>query len=592
MAHRVDWALLIAGKLEKKGAVAGVTARRMQRGVVVALSALLSNMIVLSAAADDRGGDPQRLYDSQTDCAVFDVAGFAAEKASWDGPCTHGLASGRGTATFFKRGGESETISAEFLDGIVADGSAEIAWSDGAHYTGRARDGRPDGTGVLVDAKGNRFDGVWKDGALNGRGSITWTNGDRYEGDLVAGKAEGHGVQVWADGQKYDGQWRNDQPNGPGTLTRKDGTVLAGTFIDGKRQVAAVLPQAAVPSPVAATAASPSSGVLDGFAGRTLVAVDGSTVAFTAREGSVLRTTTAPDGTMQKSVFQFLGNGLGTVTDAGDPPTVSGVFRTTSDSVQVEFSDGHFETLAPLGDGLAITLKSAAGDQVCAAWYPQGHAFSAEERETAVAAYAHRLGLPAAAAAVAHPSCTQQTAVPASERRSVPVAPRHKPGRGQVSALAAPIAASGLQPVPIKVSTVHLIDGAATRDSIDTAAAGTINGDEPVASNCLKVDSDGSYWGFRNHCGYAVQFAYCLLRGNDEMTSCRGDGTVSVPGSVSASGFGALFADDSLGERDVEHDFRWVGCKGGAGEVAAHLDAIEPASGHCVRAGRTLAQGN
>ncbi len=89
-----------------------------------------------------------------------------------------------------------------------------------------------------------------------------------------------------------------------------------------------------------------------------------------------------------------------------------------------------------------------------------------------------------------------------------------------------------------------------------------------------------------------MQFAYCLVHGTNEMTACGAPGAVSVPGSVSGNGFGALFADDSLGERDVEHDFRWVGCKGGAGEVAAHLDAIQPASGHCVSASRTLARGN
>ena len=565
----------------------GATVKRMRRGLLVALSALLSNVAVFSASAEDVGPELHRLYDRQTDCALFDTAGFSADRASWDGPCTHGLASGRGTATYFARGGASQSISADFLDGLVLDGKAEIAWNDGARYVGLVRGGKPNGAGVLVDAKGNRFDGEWKDGALNGHGAVLWVNGDRYEGDWVAGKADGHGLQTWADGQKYDGQWQQDLPNGQGTLTRRDGTSVSGMFIDGKRQVAA----ASTPQP-APTVAAGSAGLelLNGLTGRTLVSVDGATVTFALRDGAVLRTTTATDGTVLKAAFVFLGNGLGTVTDGGDPPQVSGVFRTTPDGIEAEYSDGHLETLALLADGLAITTKDATGTPDCAAWYPQGHAFSADERKAAVASYARRLGLSDAAPAIAHPSCIVQAATSPTDHRPAPapITPRHKPGRiGVLSA--PPVTAGDLQTVPIKVSTVHPIDTASPADTIDRAVSGMANADETVASNCLRVDSDGSYWGFRNHCGYPVQFAYCLLHGTNRMTACGADGVVSVPGSVSGNGFSALFGDDSLGERDVEHNFRWVGCKGGAGEVSAHLDAIEPASGKCERAGRTLA---
>src|SRR6185437_2996297 len=225
--------------------------------------------------------------------AVYDTTGFPAQKANWDGPCTRGVASGRGTATYVDRRGVSETLSAEF-----------------------------------VDAKGNRFDGEWKNGALNGHGTVVWANGDRYEGDWVAGKAEGHGVQLWADGQKYEGLWHNDQPNGQGTLTRRDGTRVAGTFVDGKLQVAEG-PLPVQPGPRAAVASAAPTALLDTFVGRTLTGVDVSTVAFTAGDESILRTVTAPDGVVERTAFVFLGKGLGTVSDVGNPPQVTGVFRTT-----------------------------------------------------------------------------------------------------------------------------------------------------------------------------------------------------------------------------------------------------------------------
>ena len=105
--------------------------------------------------------------------------------------------------------------------------------------------------------------------------------------------------------------------------------------------------------------------------------------------------------------------------------------------------------------------------------------------------------------------------------------------------------------------------------------------DQNDASHCLKVDSDGSHWGFRNGCDFAVQFAYCMAGGADSLTACGDQDAVitSVSGSVAANSFGALMADNSLQEKDAAHNFRWIACGGGAGEVVAHLDHSEPPAG-------------
>ena len=56
-----------------------------------------------------------------------------------------------------------------------------------------------------------------------------------------------------------------------------------------------------------------------------------------------------------------------------------------------------------------------------------------------------------------------------------------------------------------------------------------------------------------------------------------------MAGSVAANGFGALMADNSLKEQDAAHNFRWIACSGGAGEVVARLDQFEPPAGRCER---------
>jgi len=103
---------------------------------------------------------------------------------------------------------------------------------------------------------------------------------------------------------------------------------------------------------------------------------------------------------------------------------------------------------------------------------------------------------------------------------------------------------------------------------------------EASASACLKVESDGRHWGFRNQCAFDVQFSYCLMGAGDRLTSCSG---APVAGSVAANSFGSLIADQSLRDSNADHDFRWVACSGGAGEVIAHLERSDPPAGRCVR---------
>jgi hypothetical protein len=96
------------------------------------------------------------------------------------------------------------------------------------------------------------------------------------------------------------------------------------------------------------------------------------------------------------------------------------------------------------------------------------------------------------------------------------------------------------------------------------------------------VDSDGANLGFRNHCAYGVQFAYCLQRAGDEATNCDAG---SKTGAVPANGFAAVLLDTNIETADAEHDFRWVACSGDAGDVIAHLDRSDPPAGRCVRTG-------
>jgi len=335
---------------------------------------------------------------------------------------------------------------------------------------------------------------------------------------------------------------------------------------------------------------------LDDMGGAKLFAVDGSTIALSPTDKGLVREIAAPNGSTQTTLFTFIGDKLGTISDGADAKVI-GFFRATDAGLEAEFADGHTESLGVNAQGgVWIALKSPAGDLLCNAWYPAGHAFSLEERKAALAAYANRLGIddPAArksAAGMPQSSCAPTRAdTPAKANSEAPrrtAARTSGPNAMMLAAVAKPSGVGSTLPIPtlpinVRDSKVHPIDADADVAAPSRTEAQDGTQSESGAVNCLSVDSDGAYWGFRNHCGYSVQFAYCLMNGSDQQTSCDNG---AVTGSVAAKGFGVLVADESLKSTHADFDFRWVACGGGAGEVVPRLTETDPPAGRCLRSG-------
>jgi hypothetical protein len=500
------------------------------------------------------------LTDPKAHCAVFDGNAQAGDAVSWSGDCANGLASGQGTASFSRDGAEFESFTANFVKGVAGDGPVVAHWGHGWSYDGNDIHGQFNGPGVLVNDSHDRFEGNWIDGKMNGQG-----------------------VMIRADGERYDGAWKDDLPNGKGVLTKADGTKLDGNFQDGKFE------EASAGSDAKTAAAKPETqSAFAGISGKTLTGIDGSSIALTLIDGGIERRITNSGGVSRKTTFTFMNDRMGTVVEDGGPvANVTGFFRLTDDGVDVRYADGRSEILSANADGGLLMTVEAAGDTSCRDWYPDGHVFSDADKKAALAAYASKLGLQPAAQ---HAGCPVPVApVPhaAAETKPQPHAERHAEAKalGARAAYVTRDKLGGLETVSVKNSVVHAIDadmpvmaGPVTASAAPPAMAA----DDHNASHCLSVESDGHYWGFRNACGFAVQFAYCLMHGAEKLTAC--DGANGVTGSVAASGFGALSPDQSLSEKDADHDFRWVACNGGAGEVTAHLAQADPVSGRCERA--------
>jgi hypothetical protein len=543
------------------------------------LAAPLLCLPQIAGAASD--SNSHWVTDPQTGCVLYDASFRPGDEVSWSGECIQSRADGKGTARFTNNGAEFERFTGSFRNGVAEDGPVTVSWGQGWSYDGAMIAGHFEGHGILINDKKDRFEGEWKEGKLDGQGSVTH-----------------------ADGSRYDGLWKNDLPNGAGVLTRADGEKLEGEFLDGKYIQDAAPGGAPAPAPVAIEkkpAAEPPTSALIGMSGKKLMAVDGAMLNLIAIEGGIQRDITSASGQLKKSTFIFINDKLGTVAADGDPAStanggnVTGFFRLTDNSVEIRYADGKAETLSALDDGVLMKQTAPGAADICHAYFPDGHAFSDGEKKAAVAEYAIRLGLAPPETKTPCPGDVAISAPPriSPEKRAEPAKPEAKLAPASLKNPAiSPASIKGklgaLSAVAVREFMIHPVDAIAMPtlpDGAQAAIAGPSAGSAAPgahdASSCLTVESDGSHWGFRNACGYDVQYSYCLAQGGNSLTDCSAGG---VAGSAAKKSFSALLPDKSFSEKDASHDFRWLGCDGGAGEVVARLERTDPSAGRCVRA--------
>jgi len=529
-------------------------------------------------------------------------------KANWsDGTKYEGDQLGglfNGTGKFVSPKGE--TLEGEWKMGVL-NGKASVVWANGDRYDGEWKYGKSDGEGVEVWADGRRYEGQWRDGAPVGD---VQANGNEIPASAGAtAVALNTPAEAATHAQAVSASAAPQTTVNPASFVRSSALTSAPAAIATKAAAVANSGNA-VPNP-----ALPLRAEL----GTELVAVDGATLELGLTDDGFQRTLALPNGNSQQIQFVFANGPVGTVSNGAK---AIGVFRAKASELDIDYADGATETI---GEGAAGSLsdraRSADGGTMCTAWYPQGHVFSQSEKQAAVQEYASRLGVAVVApskASRAHdasPACggafvasgsTQKAAGTGTEdnvtRKPVGAPTRASAERAQlderapeqrmtllgdgVVAVRTPAVQVLNEPRPPAPALAHLekanfAPGEPLQPSSDLSATSGTPSPQPGASDCLSVASNGEYWGFQNRCAKSVQFAYCEMTDANPLTSCT---HTSVAGSVAANGFSALVSDRSLAEKTADHEFRWMACDGGAGEVVPHLDKIDPPSGRCERA--------
>src|SRR5258708_13894390 len=98
-------------------------------------------------------------------------------------------------------------------------------------------------------------------------------------------------------------------------------------------------------APPKAPASTPSPS-LDVMVGKKLIAIDGSTIALMPAEGGLAREIIGSNGAVQKTMFEFINEKLGTVSDARNATNIIGAVRSTPPGMGIQHPDGSSETLS------------------------------------------------------------------------------------------------------------------------------------------------------------------------------------------------------------------------------------------------------
>lgn len=106
----------------------------------------------------------------------------------------------------------------------------EVCSSDGCHYIGLLKKGKPDGAGCLTLKNGTILRGVFKEGVLQGKGEVFKPTGEILSGFFQCGVLSGYGMLLEKNNSYYLGFFKQGKRHGRGRLIRVDGSIQAGDF--------------------------------------------------------------------------------------------------------------------------------------------------------------------------------------------------------------------------------------------------------------------------------------------------------------------------------------------------------------------------
>lgn len=178
---------------------------------------------------------PGWIADKESSCKAWNPNPLPDESIRWSGGCVDGLADGWGTLQWYRAGKPGDRYEGEYHRGRM-EGRGILTWENGDRYDGEYSANIQQGRGVFTFASGARYSGEFKNDRYSGHGLFTFTSGNRYEGAFASGTFEGQGTYSYANGDRYEGGWRAGREHGHGVYVYSGGDRYDGDWVEGRAQ--------------------------------------------------------------------------------------------------------------------------------------------------------------------------------------------------------------------------------------------------------------------------------------------------------------------------------------------------------------------
>jgi hypothetical protein len=111
------------------------------------------------------------------------------------------------------------------------NGKGIYLFEDGYTYEGYFVNNRQHGEGRAEYPDNRYYEGGWKYGKFDGKGFYNTSEGLSYDGEYSLGKRHGYGKLIFPSGMYYEGEFMNNEPQGRGMMVSKmTGWSYEGTF--------------------------------------------------------------------------------------------------------------------------------------------------------------------------------------------------------------------------------------------------------------------------------------------------------------------------------------------------------------------------
>ena len=160
----------------------------------------------------------------------------------FEGEFQNGILNGKGKIIQLKQN-KNKSRSRDILNQITYNGDIKNFKKEGFGeeicqdyvYEGQFHKDKKHGKGkIKYIQSGDKYEGDFYDGIINGYGKYEWANKCVYIGNFLNGEMDGKGLFKWPDGSEYEGDYVKGVREGLGKFTWSNGNTFKGVFKKGK----------------------------------------------------------------------------------------------------------------------------------------------------------------------------------------------------------------------------------------------------------------------------------------------------------------------------------------------------------------------